>query len=109
MGDPETGEDDFAGVKVRKSLPRWVPVVGRPMHFVPLEEVIGANLGALFPGMEVLRWHPFGITRYSDLELPVEEPEDLLSTIEEQDLKRRFGHVVRLVVEDAVPVHLRSR
>ena len=106
--DPETGEDHFARVKVPKSLPRWVPVVGRPMHFVPLEEVIGANLGALFPGMEVLRWHPFRITRYSDLELPVEEPEDLLATIEEQVFKRRFGEVVRLEVEDAMPAHLRT-
>jgi polyphosphate kinase len=106
--DPETGEDHFARVKVPKSLPRWVPVLGRANHFVPLEEVIGANLGALFPGMEVLRWHPFRITRYSDLELPVEEPEDLLATIEEQVFKRRFGEVVRLEVEDAMPLHLRT-
>src|SRR5690348_7795743 len=106
--DPETGEDHFARVKVPKSLPRWVPVLGRVNHFVPLEEVIGANLGALFPGMEVLRWHPFRITRYSDLELPVEEPEDLLATIEEQVFKRRFGEVVRLEVEDAMPAHLRA-
>ena len=106
--DPETGEDHFARVKVPKSLPRWVPVIGRPTHFVPLEEVIGANLGALFPGMEVLRWHAFRITRYSDLEMPVEEPEDLLATIEEQVFKRRFGEVVRLEVEDAMPSHLRT-
>src|SRR5690349_3809556 len=106
--DPETGEDHFARVKVPKSLPRWVPVLGRANHFVPLEEVIGANLGALFPGMEVLRWHPFRITRYSDLELPVEEPEDLLATIEEQIFKRRFGEVVRLEVEEGMPPHLRT-
>src|SRR5690242_11398848 len=106
--DPETGEDHFARVKVPKSLPRWVSVIGRPTHFVPLEEVIGANLGALFPGMEVLRWHAFRITRYSDLEMPVEEPEDLLATIEEQVFKRRFGEVVRLEVEDAMPPHLRT-
>src|SRR5690348_9932340 len=106
--DPETGEDHFARVKVPKSLPRWVPVIGRPTHFVPLEEVIGANLGALFPGMEVLRWHAFRITRFSDLELPVEEPEDLLATIEEQVFKRRFGEVVRLEVEDRMPEHLRT-
>lgn len=106
--DPETGEDHFARVKVPKSLPRWVPVLGRATQFVPLEDVIGANVGALFPGMEVLRWHAFRITRYSDLELPVEEPEDLLATIEEQVYKRRFGEVVRLEVEDRMPAHLRT-
>src|SRR5205823_5183120 len=40
--DPERGAIHFARVKVPKSLPRWVPVNGRPFHFVPLEQVIGA-------------------------------------------------------------------
>jgi polyphosphate kinase len=106
--DLERGEDHFARVKVPKSLPRWVPVNGRPFQFVPLEQVIGANLSALFPGMDVLRWHAFRITRYSDLELPVEEPEDLLVSIEEQVFKRRFGEVVRLEVGDDMPQHLRA-
>jgi polyphosphate kinase len=106
--DPVLGTDHFARVKVPRILPRWVPVPGRPYHFVPLEQVIGANLGALFPGMEILRWHPFRITRYSDLEMPVEEPEDLLATIEEQVFERRFGEVVRIEVVDDMPAHLRE-
>jgi polyphosphate kinase len=106
--DPERGTDHFARVKVPKSLPRWVPC-GRANHFVPLEQVIGANLGALFPGMEVLRWHAFRITRYSDLELTnTEEPEDLLAAIEEQVFQRRFGEVVRLEVQEGMPVALRT-
>ncbi len=48
MRDPEHRRDQFARVKVPKSLPRWIPVRARPNHFVPLEQVIGANLdGAL--------------------------------------------------------------
>src|SRR5207302_6529303 len=54
--DPEGGAMHFARVKVPKSLPRWVPVPGRPNHFVPLAQVIGANLGALFSWMEVAAW-----------------------------------------------------
>src|SRR5512143_1022187 len=106
--DPERGALHFARVKVPKSLPRWVPVNGRPFHFVPLEQVIGANLGALFPGMEVVAWYVFRITRYSDLDIPVEEPEDLLATIEEQVFNRRFGEVVRIEVQDDMPLHLRA-
>jgi polyphosphate kinase len=108
LRDPVRGTEHFARVKVPKSLPRWVPT-GRPRQFVPLEQVIGANLGALFPGMEILRSYAFRITRYSDLELPdlnknnVEEAEDLLSTIEEQVFQRRFGEVVRLEVQDGMP------
>jgi len=107
--DPETGEEHFARVKVPRSLPRWVPVEGRPNQFVPLEALIGANLEALFPGMEIRGCYAFRITRYSDLELPEgEEPEDLLTSIEEQVFKRRFGEVVRMEVEDAMPQALRS-
>ena len=46
---------------------------------MPLEQVIGANLGALFPGMEIVGWYAFRVTRYSDLELAhSDEAEDLL-------------------------------
>jgi polyphosphate kinase len=106
--DPERGAIHFARVKVPKSLPRWVPVNARPFHFVPLEQVIGANLSALFPGMEVVAWYVFRITRYSDLDIPIEEPEDLLATIEEQVFNRRFGEVVRVEVQDDMPLHLRA-
>jgi polyphosphate kinase len=106
--DPEGGVVRFARVKVPRSLPRWVPVEGRLNHFVPLEQVIGANLGSLFPGLEVPAWYAFRITRYSDLDIPVEEPEDLLATIEEQVFKRRFGEVVRVEVQDDMPAHLRA-
>jgi polyphosphate kinase len=107
--DPDRGIDHFARVKVPKSLPRWV-AFGRGNHFVPLEEVIGANLGSLFPGMQVLGWWAFKVTRYSDLELDktVDEPEDLLAMIEEQVFQRRFGEVVRLEVQSDMPPHIRT-
>ena len=108
ISDPEGGPNRFARVKVPRSLPRWVPVDGRPNHFVPLEQVIGANLGSLFPGMDVAAWYAFRITRYSDLEMPIEVPEDLLATIEEQVFRRRFGEVVRIEVQDDMPEHLRA-
>ena len=108
LRDPERGEVRFARVKVPKSIPRWVPT-GRPHSFVPLEALIAARLDALFPGMEVLGSHLFRLTRYSDLEIShTEEPEDLLATIEEQLFQRRFGEVVRVEVEAAMPLHLRE-
>ena len=101
--DEATGTEHFARVKVPKSLPRWVSF-GRPGHFVPLEDVIGTNLGALFPGMDVLRWFAFRVTRYSDIDLAdADEPEDLLEAIEEQVFQRRFGEVVRVEVEEGMP------
>jgi polyphosphate kinase len=106
--DPVTDTTHFARVKVPKSLPRWVPT-RHAHHFVPLEQVIGANLGALFPGMEIREWHAFRITRNSDIELaPSEEPDDLLATIEEQVFRRRFGEVVRLEVQKGMPEGTRA-
>ncbi|GLC28035.1 polyphosphate kinase 1 [Roseisolibacter agri] len=108
LRDPERGEEHFARVKVPRLLSRWVPT-GTPNHFVPLEEVIGANLAALFPGMEVLRWFAFRITRYSDLDLgQIDQVEDLLDTVEQQVFRRRFGEVVRLEVQEGMPVALRQ-
>ncbi len=106
--DPVSQTDHFARVKVPKSLPRWVPF-GRPHYFVPLEQVIGTNLGALFPGMEILGWYAFRVTRYTDLELAkINEAEDLLAMIEQQVFERRFSEVVRLEVQPNMPTHLRS-
>ncbi len=107
LREPETGIEHFARVKVPKSLSRWVPV--RPLQYLPLEELIGAHLGRLFPGMEITGYHAFRITRFSDLEIaPTEEPEDLLAMIEEQVFQRRFGEVVRLEVQRGMPAQLRT-
>ncbi|MFI5311644.1 MAG: polyphosphate kinase 1 [Gemmatimonadales bacterium] len=109
LRDPDRGADRFARVKVPKSLSRWVQVEGRPNHFVALEDVVGAHLGTLFPGMQIIGWHTFRITRYSDLEIAnTEEPEDLLAMIEEQVFQRRFGEVVRLEVQRGMPAPLRT-
>jgi polyphosphate kinase len=106
--DPDNRAERFARIKVPKSLPRWVPI-GRANHFVPLEQVIAANLGALFPGMEILGSWAFRVTRYSDLEVKAsDETEDLLTAIEEQVFQRRFTEVVRVEVQTGVPDEIRA-
>ena len=108
LHDPTTGASRFARVKVPKSLPRWIPF-GRPNQFVPLERVIASNLGALFPGMEIRGYNTFRVTRYSDLELAMQdEDDDLLAIIEEQVFQRRFAEVVRVEVQKGTPPELRE-
>ena len=107
--DTVSGNERFARVKVPKSLPRWIPVGGRKNHFVPLEQLIGANLGALFPGMEIRGFKCFRVTRYSDLEVDYSgEQDDLLAMIEEQIFQRRFAEIVRIEVEPGISPTLRS-
>ncbi|HXI20553.1 MAG TPA: polyphosphate kinase 1 [Gemmatimonadales bacterium] len=101
------GEERFARVKVPKILPRWVPMEGG-YRYVPLEQLIAANIEALFPGVEILGCHPFRITRNTDFEVDHDEAEDLLSTVQEEIRNRRFGAVVRLEVSPLLPTSIRE-
>jgi polyphosphate kinase len=104
---PGSGELRFARVKVPPSLPRWVELP-RGSRYLPLEELIAAQLESLFPGMELLESYPFRVTRSSDVERYEERPEDLLESIQEQLHERRFAPVVRLEVVPAMPPWMRA-
>ncbi len=98
LRDPTTGSEGFARVKVPPLLPRFLALSDGNL-FVPLEQVIAAHLGALFPGMEVLAHHPFRVTRDADFDLD-DAADDLLEAME-LVLRRRtkFGAVVRLEID----------
>lgn len=102
LSDPGSGERQFARVKVPQTRPRWVPL-DNPMHFVPLEQVIAANLDTLFKGMDVVAAYPFRVTRNADIARNEEEADDLLEMISEELRERRFAPVVRLEVDDNMP------
>jgi polyphosphate kinase len=112
----KSGMEHFARVKVPDSLPQFVPLrrprkkvrKGAPKQdsFVWLEQVISANLPALFRGMDVIEAHAFHVTRDADIAIKELEAEDLLETIEEGVRQRRFGSVVRLQVGDDMPGHI---
>ncbi len=99
--DPLNGERRFARIKVPAILPRLVEVGQRT--YILLEQIIAANLDAMFPGMEVVEHHLFRVTRNADLAVEEEEAPDLLMAIEEELRKRRFGKVVRLEIERSMP------
>ncbi|MCH7229270.1 RNA degradosome polyphosphate kinase [Glycomyces sp. L485] len=98
--DPNKGAMRFARVKVPPLLPRFMAVA--PGRFVPLEDVIASHLNQLFPGMDVVAHHTFRVTRNQDLEIDEDITENLLQTLERELLRRRFGPVVRLEVEDTI-------
>ncbi|WP_334143143.1 RNA degradosome polyphosphate kinase [Rhabdothermincola sp.] len=99
--DPQTGSRRFARVKVPNLLPRFV-VMPDGERFVPLEQVIAAHLGSLFPGMEIGSHHSFRVTRNADLTLEEEEADDLLAAVEMELRRRRFGRAVRLEVDHEI-------
>jgi polyphosphate kinase len=111
----------FARIKVpTNKLPRLLPIKrssgsvrkdGTPPqnhYFVWLEQVIAANLGKLFPGMEIVDADPFRVTRDADMVIQELEADDLLETMEQSVRQRQFGSVTRLSVDDSMPARLRE-
>jgi len=107
LRDPELDHDSFARVKVPKEvLPRFVQI--NKGTFIPLEDVIASHLEALFPGMEIISYDYFRVTRDADFEVS-DEADDLLQAVEDELRRRRFGEVVRLEVGAHMDPVLRSR
>ena len=101
--NPATNEEFFARVKVPEVLPRFIATAKMgSTRFLPLEDLIAIHLQELFPGMTIEDHYTFRVTRNQDIELEDEETEDLLVTLEQELLRRRFGPPVRLEIEAGV-------
>jgi polyphosphate kinase len=107
---PDNNEELFARVKVPPSLPRFIETqelaVGK---FISLENVIIANLEHLFPGMEIEDYYTFRLTRNADLEIEEDESDNLLESMEQELLRRKFGPPVRLEVDKDIKSNLVKR
>lgn len=113
--DPK-GNEKFARLKVPNTLPRFVPIkhssgstrkdgtIPHHHYFVWLEQVIAANVGLLFPGMEVLEAHPFRVIRDADIEIQEIEADDLLESMQQSVRRRKFGSVVQISIHDFMPL-----
>ena len=114
------GIEKFARLKVPDTLQQMVPVKRSsggarrdgtvPWHhyFVWLEQVIAANLDALFPGMEIVEAHPFRIIRDADIEIQELEADDLLEAMQLSIRRRKFASVVKVAIYENMPSHLRE-
>lgn len=117
--DPK-GNEKFARLKVPDTLPRLIPIKRSsgatrqdgtiPFHhyFVWLEQAIAANIGLLFPGMEIVSVHPFRVVRDADTEIQEIEADDLLESMELTIRQRKFGSVAQVSVYDDLPPHIRD-
>ena len=101
---PDDGTQHFARIKVPDNVDRFVELRPRDedtrVRFLPMEVLIAAFLGVLFPGLEIVEHHAFRITRNADMEVEEDRDEDLLQALERELARRRFGSPVRLEVAD---------
>jgi len=118
--DPDQGEL-FARLKVPPSFDRLIRVPqqdddelieglerSEAVDFVWLEQIVAANLGLLFRGLEVVASYPFRITRDADVEIEEDEAADLLAAMVEVVGQRHFGSAVRLEVDAGMPDKIRG-
>ena len=109
LRDSESGNEIIARIKVPKELlGRFLPLGEDGQTFVPLEEVIAANLDALFPGIDVIDHGYFRVTRDADFTVS-DEADDLLQAVQDELRRRRFGEVVRLEVASGMNPKLRAQ
>jgi polyphosphate kinase len=112
--DPVTGTEHFARVKVPNNVKRFVAVrageaqsaTSSAVAYLPVEELIGAHLQQLFPGLEVTAHHAFRVTRNADVEVEEDRDEDLLQALERELARRRFGPAVRVEVGEDMDAHV---
>jgi polyphosphate kinase len=114
------GREHFARIKVPDTLPRFVPIkrssggvrkdgtVPYNHYFTWLDDVIAANLNVLFPGMQVVEAHPFQVVRDADMTIQELEADDLLESMEQTVRQRRFGSVVCLMINRAMPNYIKA-
>jgi polyphosphate kinase len=103
----EDAEPRLAVVQVPSRLPRLVRPPGlEGMVYVLLEDVIRAELAALFPGQEIREAAVFRVARDSELDLDDEGGREFLQIIEDELKNRRLSEVVRLEVEAGVSAEL---
>ena len=109
LHDPDQDNEILARVKVPKELlGRFLRVGENGGTLVPLDALIAANIGSLFPGMEVTDHSLFRVTRDTDYDVS-DEADDVMRAVEEELRRRRFGEVVRLEVEDTMSPRLRQQ
>lgn len=107
LRDPRTGVRRFARLKVPTTFGRFV-FLPDGERFVAIEHVIADHLDKLFPGMDILEFGVFRVTRNADLAIDEREADDLMSAVELELQRRRFRSVVRVEVERPVSAELRD-
>jgi polyphosphate kinase len=103
LRDPDTSTNVLARIKVpTELLGRFISIESPDEKvLVPLEQVIAANLGMVFPGVEVIDYGFFRVTRDADFTVS-DEADDLLEAVQEELRRRKFGEVVRLEIAEGM-------
>ncbi|RLM95137.1 polyphosphate kinase 1 [Haloarcula sp. Atlit-7R] len=104
---PNADDPTFTRIKIPPNRPRLVQL-GDETRYVPLEEVIRANLDLLLPNVEIVDTALFRLTRNAEVRRNQEIAEDLIDMVEDVIEQRRFASVVRMEISEDADSRIRS-
>ncbi len=109
-------QNRFVRIKVPANRPRWVPLPDNS-GYVPLEQVIAANLDQIFPQAVKINSYFFRVSRVAkddpweqanQAELDLDSPPGFFISMVTNELKaRKFAGVVRVEVSAGMPASLK--
>lgn len=95
-----TGPVHYAYLKLPDDEPRFLEIGG---GFLPIEELVRAELGEVYPDRSVRGAWLFRVTRLGDLDIDDARSGDLLQAMEEDLARRHENPIVRVEVESGMP------
>jgi polyphosphate kinase len=108
LQDSRTGPLHFAYLRLPERISRFLPIPDSS-DFIPLEDVVRANLHLVYPERRIEGAWVFRLTRAAELDLSDEDAGNLLQAIEESVGRRALNAIVRVEVERVMPQPLRER
>src|SRR6266480_3684555 len=97
----------YAVVELPQDLPRFVAIDDRGKR-ISVEDLVRANLDALYPGRIIAGAHAFRLTRSGDLQLDESSTANFLQAIEEELAQRQRQPVLRVEFEAGTPAALQD-
>ena len=107
----EDGRQRFVRIKIPDNRPRWVPLAAGT-GYVPLEQVISANLDLMFPATPPAEIYQFRVTRGAEGDTSQAEdlqedenlePGSVIRLVSNELKARRFAGAVRLEIDSGMP------
>jgi polyphosphate kinase len=103
----EAGEGEMELIELPGDMARLLPLAGG-RRFLPVEELIRADLERLLHPRTARDAHLFRVTRSGNLSLDAEDVPDIVQAVAEHLARRPFQPIVRIEVEEQMPEVLES-
>lgn len=101
------GKAELGYLPIPDDIPRFLEVPGT-RDAIPMERVIGANVGQLFSSADVAHAYAFRASRIGDVDIDEDSSGSLLRDIQDEVEDRPYKPIIRLEVESSMPREMQA-